>query len=335
MGAVLVHVRGPMEVLSVTGGIACGKTAVARAFPRPRRARGRRDVVARDVVAVGTRDGLDAVVAAFGSDVLAPDGSLDRKRLGQRVFGDDVARRALNAILHPRIGAESMARLAALMPLGHGFALYDAALLVENGTHANFAGLIVVTARPEVQRARLTGARRHHRGRGPGTHRRAVAPRAQGGRGHARDRQLGHPGSPRGPRPRGVRRARGGLRPARARRRERYAIVSEGITLVTGFPRLVAKLIVRELLVAAEGPVALLVRGHYLDDARRFVESLDAGDRVTLVEGDVTSIDLGLTGASTSRSRGASRGSITPRRAPPRGPRWRGCARSTCKAPTR
>lgn len=143
-----------MEVLGLTGGIACGKTAVARVFIDRGVPVVDADAVARDVVAVGT-DGLDAVVAAFGREVLAPDGTLDRKRLGQRVFGDEAARKTLNAILHPRIGAESMARLAALMPAGHGFALYDAALLVENGSHASFAGLIVVTARPEVQRARL------------------------------------------------------------------------------------------------------------------------------------------------------------------------------------
>ncbi len=112
------------------------------------------DAVARDVVAPGT-DGLAAVVAAFGDEVLAPDGTLDRKRLGAKVFSDEVARRTLNGILHPRIGAESMARLAALSSEGHGFAFYDAALLVENGLHKNFAGLVVVTARPEVQLARL------------------------------------------------------------------------------------------------------------------------------------------------------------------------------------
>ncbi len=70
----------------------------------------------------------------------------------------------------------------------------------------------------------------------------------------------------------------------------------EALTLVTGFPRLVAKLIARELVEAGDGPVALLVRGRYLDDARRFVDSLGAGGRVTLVEGDVTSIDMGLSG---------------------------------------
>ncbi len=143
-----------MEVLGLTGGIACGKTAVAQMFL----ARGvpvvDADQVARDVVAPGT-DGLAAVVEAFGPGVLASDGTLDRKRLGERVFSDEGARKALNAILHPRIAAESMGRLAALSGEGHGFALYDAALLVENGAYKSFAGLIVVTARPEVQLARL------------------------------------------------------------------------------------------------------------------------------------------------------------------------------------
>jgi len=143
-----------MEVIGLTGGIACGKTAVARLF----QARGvpvvDADQVARDVVLPGT-EGLAAVVASFGADVLAPDGTLDRKRLGQRVFGDVEARRRLEGILHPRIGAESFARLAALGAEGHGFALYDAALLVENGSHRNFPGLVVVTARPDVQLARL------------------------------------------------------------------------------------------------------------------------------------------------------------------------------------
>ncbi|MEZ4404893.1 MAG: dephospho-CoA kinase [Polyangiales bacterium] len=143
-----------MEVLGLTGGIACGKSAVAALM----RARGvpvvDADVVARDVVAPGT-DGLSEVVARFGEGVLLPDGALDRKALGARVFGDEPARLALNAILHPRIAVESALRLTALAGEGHGFALYEAALLVENGSHKGFTGLIVVTASPEVQLARL------------------------------------------------------------------------------------------------------------------------------------------------------------------------------------
>lgn len=72
--------------------------------------------------------------------------------------------------------------------------------------------------------------------------------------------------------------------------------MDDGLTLVTGFPRLVARLITRELLAAGERAVCLLVRESYLDDAARFVATLDGGDRVTILEGDVTSIDLRLSG---------------------------------------
>jgi len=65
-------------------------------------------------------------------------------------------------------------------------------------------------------------------------------------------------------------------------------------TLVTGFPRLLTKLVTRELCARGDGPVALLVRPRYLDDARRFAEGLPRG--VELIEGDVTAIDLGLGG---------------------------------------
>lgn len=73
--------------------------------------------------------------------------------------------------------------------------------------------------------------------------------------------------------------------------------MAEGLTLVTGFPRLLARLVTTELLAAGEREVCLLVRERYLDDAARFVDSLDAGGRVSIIEGDVTSIDMGLAGA--------------------------------------
>lgn len=143
-----------MQVVGLTGGIACGKSAVAEGF----RARGvaviDADAVARDVVLPGS-EGLAAVVDAFGPEVLAADGSLDRKKLGQRVFTDATARATLNGILHPRIGAESARRFAELAAEGHRFALYEAALLVENGVYRGMAALVVVSAAPEVQRARL------------------------------------------------------------------------------------------------------------------------------------------------------------------------------------
>lgn len=112
------------------------------------------DVVAREVVMPGT-DGHRDVVEAFGPGVLSPDGSIDRKALGDVVFRDAEARRTLNAITHPRIGAESARRFSALGEQGHGFALYEAAVIIESGVHRGLGGVIVVTAQPEVQLARL------------------------------------------------------------------------------------------------------------------------------------------------------------------------------------
>lgn len=143
-----------MVVVGLTGGIACGKSAVAAMLAGRGVAIVDADHGAREVVAPGS-EGLAAVVAAFGAGVLAPDGTLDRKGLGARVFGDEAARQRLNGILHPRIAQWSAGRFMALAGEGRGFAVYEAALLVENGAHRALGGLVVVTARPEVQRARL------------------------------------------------------------------------------------------------------------------------------------------------------------------------------------
>ena len=143
-----------MMVIGLTGGIACGKSAVAAMLAERGVAIVDADQGAREVVTVGS-DGLAAVVDAFGEAVLAPDGSLDRKRLGARVFGDEAARRRLNGILHPRIAQWSAGRFVELAAEGHALVVYEAALLVENGAHKAMGGLVVVTARPEVQRARL------------------------------------------------------------------------------------------------------------------------------------------------------------------------------------
>ncbi len=142
-----------MRVLGLTGGIACGKSTVSRALAQRGVPIVDADRVAREVVAPGT-DGLAEVVAEFGTGVLAPDGSLDRGRLGHAVFGDEIRRRRLNSILHPRIAAES-ARKIASWSTTHRWVVYDAALLVENESHRTFAGLIVVTSSPRAQRERL------------------------------------------------------------------------------------------------------------------------------------------------------------------------------------
>jgi dephospho-CoA kinase len=100
------------------------------------------DMLAREVVAPGS-EGLSALIDTFGADILAPDGSLDRKALGARVFHNDELRRKLNAITHPRIGRLSADRLSAI-DASAPYAVYEAALLVENGLHRTMRALIVV-----------------------------------------------------------------------------------------------------------------------------------------------------------------------------------------------
>ncbi|RYE87573.1 MAG: dephospho-CoA kinase [Myxococcales bacterium] len=141
-------------VFGLTGGIASGKTAVARRFQERGVPVVDADQVARDVVLPGTA-GLAAVVAAFGPAVLRPEGDLDRKALGALVFADPARRASLNSILHPRIAAATAAHLARLDAAGEPLVCYDAALLVENGLADAFRPLVVVAAAPSLQHARL------------------------------------------------------------------------------------------------------------------------------------------------------------------------------------
>jgi dephospho-CoA kinase len=140
--------------IGLTGGIASGKSTVAARF----RALGvpvvDADQLAREVVEKGS-DGLGEIVRAFGAEVLAEDGTLDRKKLGALVFDDPDARKQLERITHPRIAALSMQRLAELASSGAPYGLYEAALLVENGAYEAMNGLVVVACKPETQLARV------------------------------------------------------------------------------------------------------------------------------------------------------------------------------------
>lgn len=140
--------------VGLTGGIASGKSTVGKLF----RALGATvvdaDEVAREVVEPGS-EGLAEIVGTFGAEILADDGTLDRKKLGALVFEDASARKRLEAITHPRILARSMQRMAAAASRGEALALYEAALLVENGSYKMFQALVVVAASEPVQIARI------------------------------------------------------------------------------------------------------------------------------------------------------------------------------------
>lgn len=141
-------------IVGLTGGIGSGKSSVARIFAEQGVPVVDADQVAREVVEPGT-EGLAEVVAAFGPGVLDENGRLDRAALGERVFRDPDARARLEAILHPRIAQASMARFGELAKAGHPYAIYEAALLVENGTHRMMSALVVITASEATQIERV------------------------------------------------------------------------------------------------------------------------------------------------------------------------------------
>jgi dephospho-CoA kinase len=140
----------------LTGGIGSGKSEVSRRLVARGAVLVDADAVAREVVAPGT-PGLAAVAAEFGEQVLRPDGSLDRDRLGSIVFADDERLRALNAIVHPLVGSR-MRELVQDAP-DEAIVVYDVPLLAENDLAGQYDVVVVVDAPVEVQLRRLTAQR--------------------------------------------------------------------------------------------------------------------------------------------------------------------------------
>jgi dephospho-CoA kinase len=143
--------------VALTGGIGSGKSSVAARLEALGAVVVDADAIAREVVERGT-PGLAAVVAEFGDDVLAEDGSLDRAAMAAIVFADPERRRSLEAIVHPLVAARS-AELLAAAP-ANAVVVYDVPLLAEShGTGRDrtgeFDAVVVVEAPLEVRVARL------------------------------------------------------------------------------------------------------------------------------------------------------------------------------------
>ncbi len=143
-----------MRVLGLTGGIASGKSLVASLLREMGATVVDADRLARQAVAPGSAC-LQAIVLAFGEGTLGPDGGLDRVRMGGRVFGDEDARRQLNAIVHPEVGRLAAERFAAAAGEGQAMAFFEAALLVEEELDRGLDGLVGVSLAPDEQRRRL------------------------------------------------------------------------------------------------------------------------------------------------------------------------------------
>lgn len=145
-----------MYKVGLTGGIGAGKSEVSRLFAEWGAVLIDADRLAREVVEPGTR-GLRAVVAEFGEEILAPDGTLDRAKLGALVFADTERLAALNALVHPLI-AERSAELERAAG-SDAVVVHDVPLLVENGLAPLYDRVVVVDASPATQLDRLTRLR--------------------------------------------------------------------------------------------------------------------------------------------------------------------------------
>jgi dephospho-CoA kinase len=143
-----------MRLIGVTGGIATGKTTVDRMLTAHGATVIDADELAREVVRPG-EPALEEVAARFGRDLIRPDGSLDRTRLGRLVFADPEARRDLERITHPRITELTAARVATALAGPAPLVVVDIPLLFENAREAMFEGVLLVYAPAEVQVERL------------------------------------------------------------------------------------------------------------------------------------------------------------------------------------
>ncbi len=142
---------GPLRI-GLTGGIASGKSVVLRRLAQAGIVTLDLDTVTRELMTPGGT-AFVPVVSAFGEGVLAADGTIDRKRLGERVFADADERRRLEAIVHPLVRREEGRRTALLGE--DAIVVVDGALLVEAGLHLRFARLVVVHCDRSTQVARL------------------------------------------------------------------------------------------------------------------------------------------------------------------------------------
>ncbi|MFI5400591.1 MAG: dephospho-CoA kinase [SAR324 cluster bacterium] len=148
----------PPAVIGLTGGIASGKTTVAARLAELGAAIIDADRIGHDILAPGA-PAYRPVLEAFGPDILAPDGAIDRRKLGARVFADPARLERLNGISHPimaRRMAEEIAALRARLPAHRPpLIVLDAAILLEAGWDRLCDSVWTVEAPPDAALARL------------------------------------------------------------------------------------------------------------------------------------------------------------------------------------
>ncbi len=142
--------------VGLTGGVASGKSTVSGLLRELGAVVIDADQLAREVVERGT-PGLARVVEEFGEGLLTPEGDLDRPAMGRLVFGDEQARRRLEAIVHPLVFERYAEAEAAAGP--DDLVVHDIPLLVESGRAGDFDAVVVVDAPRELQLERMVADR--------------------------------------------------------------------------------------------------------------------------------------------------------------------------------
>ena len=143
-----------MLKVALTGGIATGKSYVLEQFRRCGVPCLDADVLAHGVTAAGT-EATTAIAERFGTQILATDGSVDRRKLGPIVFADRAARLELESIVHPAVQRAIAMGVRAFALMGDALAIVDVPLLYETGAEKDFDRVIVTACAPETQLTRL------------------------------------------------------------------------------------------------------------------------------------------------------------------------------------
>jgi dephospho-CoA kinase len=143
-----------VKLIGLTGGIASGKSTVARILRQLGAAIVDADGLAREVVEPDS-EGWNEIVATFGTDVLQADRTLDRQKLRALIFNNPDARRQLEAIIHPKVRALAEERIRAHGNAGYAVVVYEVPLLFEAKIHEWLRPVILVACAVDVQRRRL------------------------------------------------------------------------------------------------------------------------------------------------------------------------------------
>ena len=180
-----------MILVGLTGGVASGKSLVSQYFRRFGASVIDADLIAHRVIAPG-KPAWGAIRLAFGSEILKPDKTIDRQKLGEIVFGNPKKLKTLNAIVHPRVfEEEDQLKKKIVRRRPRAVIIFDAALLIEAGSYRRMDKVILVTVDQATQISRLmkrnglsrAEAKRRIASQAPNAHKRKYADYIIDGRG--------------------------------------------------------------------------------------------------------------------------------------------------------